>query len=209
MSIERLATANPVPTPAAAVDEELFARIVAVPRARLPRRPRKRVAVTVVFAAALLLTSTAVGVDRWLTGAVKPDVTKAEYNEARSLLQLPPGVMWPTLHVDPNSLTGRGAGGGYAVDIAMTKWECYWAGAIRGRDTAAEQRSQSTLARLLARHVVVAPNGAPEDWAPATPPTFPYAIYADDGGYQYKQRIYAQAAHGDATGVAQSCRANS
>jgi hypothetical protein len=208
MSIDRLATANPVPAAAAAFDEELFTRIVAEPSDRAARRPRKRLAVTIVVAAALLVTSTAVGVDRWLTGTVQPEVTKSEYRAAQSLLSLPPGTTWPILHVDPNSLTDRGAGGGYAVNIAMTRWECYWVTAIRDHDRPAQRRAHVVLENLLTRHVVVAPNGAPEDWQPATPPTFPYAIYADDGGYQFVQRIVAQAAAGDASGIAQSCRAN-
>lgn len=208
MSIHRLIEANPVPAPAAIDDPELFARIVALPRERR-RRPRKRVAVAIALAGAALLTSSAVAVDHWLTGAVKPDVTQAEYRDAQSLLPLPPGAAWPVLHVDPNSMTGRGAGGGRAVDIAMTMWECHWASAIRTGDVAAQQRSRRVLLGLLAKHVVVAPNGAPEDWAPADPPAYPYAVFADDGGYQFKQRIYAEAAAGDARGVAQSCRANS
>jgi hypothetical protein len=210
MSIDRLATANPIPAPATRFDEALFAQIVAQPRERdARRRPRKRVAVAVVFAAGLLVTSTAVGVDRWLTGAVKPPVTRNEYAAAQSLLRLPPGTTWPTLHVDPNSMTGRGAGGGYAVGIAMTKWQCYWAQAIRDHDVAAQRRSHAVLESLLTKHVVVAPNDAPEDWQPADPPAFPYAIYADDGGYQFEQRNIAKAAAGDASGIAQSCTANS
>jgi hypothetical protein len=206
-TLTRIAAANPYSTPAAEPDETLFQRIVALPRERR-RGPRRRVVVAVVFAAAAVLASSAVAVDKWLTGAVKPDVTLQEYRTAQAVLPLPPGAAWPTLHLDPNSLTSRGGGGGFAIDIAMTKWECYWAAAIRNGDAAAQHRSQQALRGLLAR-IVIVPDGASEDWTPANPPAFPYAKFADDGGYQFKQRIYARAATGDATGVAQSCRANS
>jgi hypothetical protein len=210
MSIDLLATANPVPAPAAVEDDELFARIVALPRGQATRRrPRKRVAVAIVLAVAAVLTSTAVGVDHWLTGAVKPDVTLAEYRAAQSLVPLPPGATWPTLHVDPNSMTTRGGGGGYAVEIATTKWECYWAAAIRTGDTAGQRRANTVLHALLRDHAVIKPDAAPEDWVPASPPAFPYVVFADDGGYQFQLRIWAQAAAGDPSGVAQSCRANS
>jgi hypothetical protein len=207
MSLDRLVLADPVPTTPELDDPELFARIVSLPQERR-RRPRKRIAAAVVLAAAALLTSSAVAVDHWLTGAVKPDVTLAEYRDAQSVLPLPPGATWPVLHVDPNSMTTKGGGGGYAVLIAMTRWECYWAGAIRDGGRGAQLRAKRVLHDLLAKHVVVAPDGAPEDWAPASPPAYPYAVFADDGGYGFKQRIYAQAAAGDAAGVAQSCRAN-
>ena len=205
---ERLAAANIVPSPPTLDDPALFARIVSLPRDRR-RQPRRRLAVAVVVAAAAVVTSTAVAVDRWLTGAVKPDVTLQEYRDARSVLQLPPGATWPALHVDSDSMTTIGGGGGYAVAIAMTRWECFWAGAIRDGDMPSGRRAAVVLRDLLTRHVVVAPDGAPEDWRPASPPSRPYAVFADDGGYQLKQRIYAEAAAGDPAGVAQSCRANS
>jgi hypothetical protein len=203
----RIAAANPYSPRATEFDQTLFQRIVALPRERR-RGPRRRVVVAVVFAAAAVLSSSAVAVDKWLTGAVKPDVTMQEYRTAQTVLRLPPGAAWPTLSLDPDSMTSRGGGGGIAIDIAMTKWECYWAAAIHDGDTAAERRSQRALTGLLQR-IVIVPNGASEDWVPADPPASPYAKFADDGGYQLKQRIYAEAAAGDATGVAQSCRANS
>ena len=203
----RIAAANPYSAPAPAFDDALFDRIVALPRER-HRGPRRRVVVAVVFAAAAVLTSRAVAVDKWLTGSVKPDVTLQEYRDAQTVLSLPPGAAWPALHVEQKSMTTRGGGGGYAIAIAMTKWECYWSSAIHDGDTAAEHSAQRALTNLL-RRVVIVPNGEPEDWAPANPPAPPYARFADDGGYQFKQRIYAQAAAGDASGVAQSCRANS
>jgi hypothetical protein len=209
MSIDRLTAANPVPAPTTVTDDALFARIVALPRERARRRPRRRVAVAIVFAAAAILTSTAVGVDHWLTGAVKPDVMQAQYRDAQSQLELPPGATWPAIRSEPNSMYGGSAGGGYAVEIAITKWECYWADAIRSGDSAGQRRANSVLHELLRNHVVLKPDAAPEDWIPADPPTFPYAVYADDGGYQFELKIFAQAAAGDPSGVAQSCRANS
>ena len=59
----------------------------------------------------------------------------------------------------------------------------------------------------MTNHVVIAPKGASENWSP--PQTgVPTATYADDGGYQYKQRAYAEAAAGNPQLLEQSCRAN-
>ncbi|MDX6411826.1 MAG: hypothetical protein QOE91_1342, partial [Gaiellaceae bacterium] len=57
-------------------------------------------------------------------------------------------------------------------------------------------------------NVVVAPNGAPEDWAPSPTPSGPYAIWANDGGLQYFQKTYANAGVGQPQRLIQSCRAN-
>ena len=34
-------------------------------------------------------------------------------------------------------------------------------------------------------------------WTPPNPPKAPYAVFADDGGYQWLQKAYAQAAAGN------------
>jgi hypothetical protein len=59
----------------------------------------------------------------------------------------------------------------------------------------------------MTHRIGVAPKGAPENWAP-TGATFPHLVYADDGGYQVKQRMYADAAAGKLTLLEESCRAN-
>jgi hypothetical protein len=78
---------------------------------------------------------------------------------------------------------------------------------IRERDLAGQQRARAVLTDLMANHVVVAPKDASENWSPA-PTGTPMATYADDGGYQYKQKLYADAAAGHPQLLAQSCRAN-
>jgi len=104
-------------------------------------------------------------------------------------------------------VTSPGAGGAFAVNIAQTAWECYWAQAIGRHDIAGQQHARAALADLMTNHIVVAPNSASENWSP--PPTGkPVATFADDGGYQFKQRMYAQAAVGHPQLVQQSCRAN-
>lgn len=42
-------------------------------------------------------------------------------------------------------------------------------------------------------NVVIAPDGAPENFAPPFDPQHPLAVFADDAGYQYKEQIYAAA----------------
>jgi len=60
----------------------------------------------------------------------------------------------------------------------------------------------------MTKHTAIAPSGASENWESPQAVGTPTQVFADDGGYQYKQRIYAQAAAGDAAGVAQSCAVN-
>ncbi len=194
-------------------DDELLARILASPGdERIGQRSthRRRAAVlAIAVAAAVLLASTAFAVSNWLGGgAVKPPVTRSEYRLAQRELTLPPGYAWPNLHVDANSVTSPGAGGGHAVAIAQNAWECYWVDAFHRGDAAAEERAHRTLETLLHRNVVVAPAGASENWSPPTTPGVPRAVYADDGGYQWKEMTYARAARGDVRGLEESCRAN-
>ncbi len=123
------------------------------------------------------------------------------------MLTLPPGATWPDLNIPANSVTTRGGGGAYAVMIAMGSWECYWADAIRSGDDQAQQQSHAALTSLLHDHAVIAPAGASENWAP-TGHAFPVVAFADDGGYQYKEKIWAQAAAGNPQNLIQSCKAN-
>jgi hypothetical protein len=216
--IARLRRANPVPVADAAPGTELFAQITALPGdsrlvASLTRRAHRR-AIVLAFAvlAAVVLASTAFAISHWLGGdLVKPPVTKREYLAAQKQLTLPPGYSWPTFRFPPdaeNSVTTRGAGGGHAVMAAQWSWECYWVAAIRTHDDAAAARAHAALNALLAHNTYEAPTGAPEDWTPSPLPTQPFMVYAHDGGLEGTRAGYHLAAAGDATRIAQSCRAN-
>jgi hypothetical protein len=208
----RLREANPFPDSAAAANEELFARITTQPNALRPTRSYRR-PLAVAFAAVVavaVLASTAFAISQWLgADVVMPDVTKAEYRDAQQKLALPPGARWPTLHVEANSVTTRGGGGGYAVAIAQNAWECYWVRAIRNSDQTAAARAHAQLDSLLRHNVVVAPAGASENWAPSIKPNQPRAVYARDGGYEWVRDTYALAAAGHTQRLAQRCIANS
>jgi hypothetical protein len=203
---------NPVPEAASVDGAELFDRITSLPQAERPvaRRAshRRRLAlVAVALVVMALLATTAFAISGWFGDVVKPPVTKQEYRNAQDVLALPPGATWPKLNVDPNSVTSRGGGGAYAVMIAMGSWECYWVDAIKSGDQQGQQQAHAELDSLLADHAVIAPAGASENWAPTGHP-FPVVAFADDGGYQYKQQMYADAAAGEPHDLIQSCRAN-
>lgn len=209
----RVRRANPEPVVPIVDPGELFAEITALQQEREHRpltRRRRGVALVVAFATAVVLVSTAYAVSNWIfSDAVGPDVTEAEYLAAQHELELPPGATWPTLRFEPNSVTGRGAGGGHAVLIAQNAWECYWAKAIRGGDTAAATRAHRELQSLLHNNILEAPPGAPEDWLPANPPKAPWVAFAHDGGLSWIRQNYTLAAAGHPRRLEQSCRANS
>ena len=213
-TMTRLRAANPSPEAEHVEGGELFARITAVaPDPHLRRRARvygrPRLVIALALLAAALLASTAFAVSQLIGGrVVKPPVTRAEYLAAQHDLVLPPGHHWPKLYVPDNSVTTRGGGGSSAVMIAKTAWECYWAKAIDDRDRAAQRQAHAQLEELFAKHVLVAPRGAPEGWAPPHPPRGPYATFADDGGVQWFLDGYRMAAHGNPARVIASCRAN-
>jgi hypothetical protein len=193
----RLRAANPFPD-----------ALPDVERARAAYR-RPLVVLAVAFFAVAALASTAFAISQWIGGGVvKPDVTKMEYEDAQQELALPPGDSWPLLRIPSNSVTTRGGGAGYAVLIAQNRWECAWVDSIRRGDAPGERRAQAAVEGLLRNNVVVAPAGASENWAPAVVPNHPYATFADDGGYEWKQQMYALAAAGHPQRLAQSCRAN-
>ena len=203
---------NPVPEGVHVEGAELFDRITSLPRDErpAPRRSaaRRRVALVAVGLVVMaLLATTALAISGFFSDVVRPPVTKQEYRNAQDVLTLPPGATWPQLNVDPNSVTTRGGGGAYAVMIAMGSWECYWVDAIRSDDEQAQNQAHTELDSLLADHAVIAPAGASENWAP-TGHAFPVVAFADDGGYQYKQKMYADAAAGHPQNLIQSCRAN-
>ena len=203
---------NPVPEAVSVDGAELFDQITSLPQdepLRARRSPyRRRVAlVAVALIVMALLATTALAISGFFTDVVKPPVTRQEYRNAQDVLSLPPGETWPQLNIDPNSVTTRGGGGASAVFIAMTSWECYWADAIKSDDTEAEQQAHAELNSLLANHVVIAPAGASENWAPSGH-AFPVAVFADDGGYEFTQKMYADAAAGHPQDLIQSCRAN-
>jgi hypothetical protein len=214
-TLSRLRAANPFVAGFGSPDETdaLFDRIVSLPVGdRRPRRVvRGRRAVVLVAAAfvAAVVASTAFALSHWVFGdVVPPPVTLSEYARAQELLTLPPGYQWPKLQIGGNSVTNRGAGGSYAIGLDQTAWECYWATSIKQGDAAGGGRAQRVLGELMAHRILVAPNGASENWAPPAGTPWPGLVYADDGGYEYKQRMYADAAAGKPALLAQSCRAN-
>jgi len=203
---------NPVPEAVPVDGAELYDRITSLPQdeqrpAGRAFRRRRLVLVAVGLIVMALLATTAFAISGLFTDVVKPPVTKQEYRNAQDVLTLPPGATWPELNVPSNSVTTRGGGGSYAVTIAMTKWECYWVDSIRSGDEQAQQQAHTALDSLLADYAVIAPAGASENWAP-TGHAFPVVAFADDGGYQYKQKMYADAAAGHPKELIQSCRAN-
>jgi hypothetical protein len=216
-TFSRLRMANPVPLVEAHESDDLFARITAQPgdpRLARPARPKgrqqRRVTLILVLGLLAVLASTAFAVSHWVIGdAVKPRVTKHEYLRAQHQLTLPPGATWPQFNIEPNSVTSRGAGGGRAVGISQNAWECYWVRAIDRGDVPAQRRAHGELEALLKNNVIVAPKNASENWTPPNPPQAPYAVFADDGGYQWLQAMYKKAAAGDAADLRSSCRANS
>jgi hypothetical protein len=203
---------NPVPEAASVDGAELYERITSLPqdeplRARRSLYRRRVALVGVGLVVVALLATTALAITGWFGDVVKPPVTKQEYRNAQDVLSLPPGATWPQLNVDPNSVTSRGGGGAQAVMIAMGSWECYWVDSIKTGDQQAQQQAHAELNSLLADHAVIAPAGASENWAP-TGHAFPVVAFADDGGYQWKQKMYADAAAGHPQNLIQSCRAN-
>jgi hypothetical protein len=208
----RLRAANPCP-PATAVDAAaLFEHITSAAPDRRLAEPARRVSRRVlVFAVALavvaVLASTAFALSSWIGSIIGPSEVKSEFTRAETTLSLPPGYAWPKLDFPSDSVTSRGAGGSFAVGIAQSAWECYWARSIRDRDVAGERTARAALRDLMANHVVVAPAGASENWSPP-PAATPVAVFADDGGYQFKQRMYEEAAAGRPQLLQQSCRAN-
>jgi len=209
----RLRRANPVPGVPAVDGTDLFERIVALPRdtrrERRSRPVRRGLTVALVFAVAAVVASAAYAISNWVgSGPVEPPVTRHEYKVAQHQLTLPPGYTWPSFHIDPNSVTGVGAGGGHAVLAAQNAWECYWVDAIHSGDTDAQHRAHAELNSLVEHNMLVAPSGAPENWTPPNPPNSPYVVFADDGGYQSIRQTYALAAAGHPQRLIQSCRVN-
>jgi hypothetical protein len=213
-TLNRLRAANPFPAGTAVDADALFDSIVAEsPDRRLARKPRRsrRTGLVLVTAALVcgLLASGAYGLsDGWFGHAIGGATVKAEYLDAQKQLSMPPGYKWPALHWPSNSVTSPGGGGAMAVSIDQDYWECYWVGAIHSGDVAAQRKAHATLGDLMTNNIVVAPDGAPEDYTPPGATEKPTLAFADDGGYQYKQRMYADAAAGHPQQLEQSCRAN-
>jgi hypothetical protein len=213
-SITRLREANPFPPASTVEADDLFEQITAsAPDPRLAARGtpsrRRLLVVATGFAVMAVLASSAFALSNWVFGdAVEPPVTEAEYLRAQSELTLPPGYSWPVVEIPDDSVTGRGAGGGRAVMIAQNAWECYWVDAIRDGDTAAQRRARNELNALLAHNILEAPAGAPENWTPPSPPTVPFAVFANDGGLDWIRAAYTQAAAGNPQNLVDSCRAN-
>jgi hypothetical protein len=210
-TLNRLRAANPFPATASGDAGELFDRIVlAPPDRRLDRTPRRSRRLVLVVAAAVVvfgLLATA-GLSGWFTHIIAGPTVKAEYAAAKKQLTMPPGYQWPPLNWPSNTVTSRGAGGAFAVSLDQDAWECYWVDAIHSRDVAAQRRSEAALDDLMRNHIVIAPAGSPEDYTPPQSFRTPTLAFADDGGYQHKQRMYRAAAAGHPQLLEQSCRAN-
>jgi hypothetical protein len=80
--------------------------------------------------------------------------------------------------------------------------------AIRDNDVPAQRQSQAALADIVAHHILVAPPGSSENVAPPAGSKPPFEIFASDGGIQYVEKMYADAAAGHPATLIQSCRAN-
>ncbi len=211
-TLTRLRRLNPVPEAASVDGAALYERVISLaPDERLAARRsahRRRIAlVAVALIVMALLATTAFAISGLFGDVVEPPVTRQEYRNAQDVLTLPPGATWPDLDVPRNSVTTRGGGGSYAVMIAMGSWECYWVDAIRSGDEEAQEQSHAALTSLLRDHAVIAPAGASENWAP-TGHAFPVVAFADDGGYEHKQKMYTDAAAGRPRELVQSCKAN-
>jgi hypothetical protein len=220
--MERLRNAAPA-APGSAMDRDaLFASIVAragdpavASRPRLTRSTRRRLAVVLVaLAIAAVTAATALGTGflGWHDATTiidKPQQWEALYQAATRQLTLPPGQTWPHRTLAPHTVTGMSQPGGEAVGIARGRWECYWGKAIRSGDTAAQAQAQAALADINAHHTLVAPPGSSENVAAPDNIKGPYEIFASDGGIQFVEKMYADAAAGRPAMLFQSCRANS
>jgi len=216
-TFDRLREANPYRPASAGGSDELFARITAEPgddrlAARKPRRWRRRRTVGLALAfVAIALGSSAFATVHYMfgKGVVGASTSRAEYLKARTILHLPPGYRWPTIVFRSDTVMNRGGGGSLALANDQTAWECYWVQSIDRGDTTGQGRARAVLDDLMTHRILIAPAGASENWSPPASTPWPSLVYADDGGYQFKQRTYAQAAAGDARMLRQSCRANS
>jgi hypothetical protein len=212
-TLNRLRAANPLPATAAVDAETLFDRIVLAPPdrrlARTERRYRRPVLVlAAVLVACGLLASGAYAISGWIGHIIGGPTVQAEYAAAQKQLTMPPGYRWPPLNWPANSVTNRGAGGSFAVSLDQDAWECYWVDAINSGDVSAQRRANAALDALMANHIVIAPAGSPEDYTPPQSSRTPTLAFADDGGYQYKQRMYSEAAADKPQLLEESCRAN-
>jgi len=211
-TLNRLRAANPSPEGTAVNADALFDQIVlSTADRRLGHTPRRRrrpmLLVAIVIVVCGLLASGAYGVSGLFDHIIHGPTVKAEYAAAQKQLTLPPGHRWPPLNWPKNSVTSRGAGGSFAVSVDQDAWECYWVDAIHSGDVASQRRANAALDDLMANHIVIAP-GSPEDYTPPQSERTPTLAFADDGGYQYKQRMYAEAAAGKPRLLEQSCLAN-
>jgi hypothetical protein len=211
-AMTRLRAANPLVTASAPAEaDSLFDQIVLAPAdPRLVRAPRRYRRAVVVLVAALIVGGLLVSasISGLFGHIIKGPTVRAEYRAAQRQLTLPPGYSWPPLNWPSNSVTSRGAGGAFAVSIDQDAWECYWVDAIHSGEVAAQRRANAALDDLMANHIVIAPQGSPEDYTPPQSSRTPTLAFADDGGYQHKQRMYADAAAGRPQLLEQSCRAN-
>jgi hypothetical protein len=213
-TMNRLRATNPFLATTAVDADVLFDQIVLAPAdQRLARAPRRYRRPMLVLAAAVavcgLLASAAYAISGLFGGHIIAGPTiQSEYTAAQKQLAVPPGYAWPPLNWPSNAVTSRGGGGAIAVYRDQDAWECYWVDAIHSGNVAAQRQSKAALDDLMRKNIVIAPDGSPEDYTPPQSFQRPTAAFADDGGYQYKQRTYAEAAAGHPRLLEQSCRAN-
>jgi len=221
--MERLRNAAPAAASPVLDREALFASIVARPgdpalatRVRRPRSTRRKLtiaAIVIAIAALTAGTALATGFLGWHDETAiiqKPHRWQALYRAATRKLTLPPGETWPDRTLPPHTITGISQPSGVAVFISQLRWECYWGEAIRSNDGAGQRLAQAALADIVANHVLVAPAGSSENVAPPSNLNGgPFEIYADDGGFQFVKKAYADAAAGKPAMLFQICRINS
>jgi hypothetical protein len=216
-TMERLRSARPAPVHLHDDPDKLFSAIVGGPRETLPARRighRRTLVIACAVAVAVLTAGSAyafTNIFGWhdaTTLVSSPREWQRLYVAAQHELALPPGETWPARTLAPNTVTSRYQPGGEAVAIAQHSWECYWAHAIHTGDHTAQHQAHAALVQLVEHHIVVAPAGSSENVEPPASVKMPVETYADDGGLQYVKRMYALAAAGNPTLLAQSCRAN-
>ena len=211
-TLNRLRAANPCPATTPVAADGLFDRIVLIPPdrrlGRAPRHHHRRLMLVLAAAVVVCGVLASGALSGWFSHIIAGPTVKTEYADAQKQLTMPPGYAWPPLHWPSNSVTSRGAGGSFAVSLDQDAWECYWVDAIHSGDGAAQRKAKAALDDLMTNHIVIAPAGAPEDYTPPQSAKAPTLAFAHDGGYHYKQRMYAEAAAGKPKLLEQSCRAN-
>ncbi len=193
-------------------------------------RRRRRTGRRIMIAGASLLAAgsvaVAAGVRPWERdesrqagpGRANPDAdaaTRADYASAIRALRLPPGAEWPAAppEIGPDTIvpTGRGGmGEAYAVMYAFNRWACTAVRAHERGDLAARGRATVALTDLVDNHMVVVPEGTPEDGA--APAGLPGPIVQMAGSNPSPTQMFhgwiRRAERGDVGALRETCVAN-